>query len=348
MSRIPPVTRLFEGKPIIERVVNHPWENKVTFNPACVVVSDKNELERITTSLPIEAAAKEVLSNEPALVFVLYRAQGAKTAEYDYTRSSIGLAVCSPELKLLVRLEHPVLLPDAGYDNLGCEDPRIGKVGERYVMLYTAYASSDERSTIRIAIASTTNFIHWTKHGLLKGEFNTIDNKNAMLFEHKHKNRFVMFHRPMEGTDALSIHWAESNDLLGEWMSRGCLMQPIANSEFVSTWIGGGAPPLHIAEGKYLVLYHIGNRAANGSREYDLGIALLDLDHPEIVVKRDEPLLRPSTPAETIGDEQLGVNNVVFICGAYFYNGDLYFPYAGSDSVVLAGKISGADLKKYI
>ena len=175
---------------------------------------------------------------------------------------------------------------------------------------------------------------------MLKGDFNGLDNKNAMLFEGKIKGTYVMLHRPMEGPHAMSIHWAEADDVFGEWKSSGPLMEPIKNPAFVDTWIGGGAPPLKLDDGRYLIIYHIGNRKADTTREYDLGIAVADPSKPEFIVKRDEPLLRPETHAETIGDAELGVNNVVFICGAYFSDGDLYFPYAGADSVVLAGKIT--------
>jgi predicted GH43/DUF377 family glycosyl hydrolase len=48
-----------------------------------------------------------------------------------------------------------------------------------------------------------------------------------------------------------------------------------------------------------------------------------------------------------VGDAELGVNNVVFICGAYFHDGFLWFPYAGADSVVLAGRIPLAEIERY-
>ena len=146
----------------------------------------------------------------------------------------------------------------------------------------------------------------------------------------------------------MAIHWAESDDILGEWRTMGVLMKPIPRPSNVDTWIGRGAPPLRLADGRYLILYHIGNLKPDSSREYNLGIALADPKHPQFIVKRDEPLLRPETRAETAGDADLGVDNVVFICGAYFYNGDLYFPYAGADSVVLGGKIPKAELERYI
>jgi hypothetical protein len=46
-------------------------------------------------------------------------------------------------------------------------------------------------------------------------------------------------------------------------------------------------------------------------------------------------------------DKDLGVNNVVFVCGAYFSKDDLYHLYAGADSEVFAGKIPGIDIEKY-
>ena len=49
--------------------------------------------------------------------------------------------------------------------------------------------------------------------------------------------------------------------------------------------------------------------------------------------------MRPETEFETIGDAELGVNNVLFVCGSYFYDGYLYFPYAGADSVILGGRV---------
>jgi predicted GH43/DUF377 family glycosyl hydrolase len=96
------------------------------------------------------------------------------------------------------------------------------------------------------------------------------------------------------------------------------------------------------------MLYHIGKRRVDGTREYDLGIALVDPHASDPVVLRHEPLLRPETGPETMGDSSLGVNNVVFICGAYFWGQDLYFPYAGADTSVLGGRIRRAELDRFL
>ncbi|HUL43687.1 MAG TPA: glycosidase [Bacteroidota bacterium] len=348
MKDLPKIERLNNGLPLVQRIADHPWENKVTFNPACAFVSDASELSRIISALPFSLGIKKSLSTESGLCFLLYRAQGKPSPEYDFSHSSVGLAVLNPQLKLLARHTEPVLLPDQSYDNLGVEDGRITKVGDRYVMVYTAYSSGTPESKIRLALASTTDFVHWEKHGLLKGSLNEIHNKNGMIFEQTVGRKFVMLHRPMQGPHAMAIHWAESDDVFEEWNDRGVLMEPIRNPAFTDTWIGGGAPPISVGKDRFLMIYHIGNRKASGDREYDLGIAVADFASGKIILRRAEPLLRPETPAETIPDAELGVANVLFVCGAYFFREDLYLPYAGADSVVLAGKIPKNELRRYL
>jgi predicted GH43/DUF377 family glycosyl hydrolase len=347
MPHLPAVERMNGGLPIISKVDRHPWENKVTFNPACALVEGESALGGIIGSLPFSADEKELLRRHDALCFLLYRAQGRTTAAFDYTRSSIGLAILTADLRLLARHTEPVIRPDMPYDDLGVEDARVTKVGDRFVMFYTAYGSGTPDNRIRIALATSTDLFHWEKHGLLKGEFNLIQNKNAMLFDRKVGGKYMMLHRPMEGKDSMAVHLAEADEISGEWTNRGMLLPPLPREGFVDTWIGGGAPPLHLKNDRFLVLYHIGNRKADRSREYDLGIAVADFSKKEIIERRIDPLMRPRTPPETSGDADLGVNNVLFVCGAYFYGGDLYFPYAGADSVVLGGKIPANELAGY-
>jgi beta-1,2-mannobiose phosphorylase / 1,2-beta-oligomannan phosphorylase len=344
----PRVERLHNGAPILQKEERHAWENKVTFNPAAVLVTDAKKMRMIARALPVGEARRKQILQQQGLVVLLYRAQGRKTEAYDYTRSALGLAVCSPELNLLARLEKPVVLPDQSYENLGVEDPRITRVGDQFVMIYTGYATGPERNIVRICIATSDDLVHWKKRGPLSGVFNTLDNKNGMLFEPDPGKKLLMLHRPMEGENPMMVHWAESDDVLGEWTTRGVLIRPLPNPAFKDVWVGGGAPPMRLADGRYLLLYHIGNRDAEGKREYDLGIALYDPGKQDPIVKRLEPLLRPTSTAETNGDADLGVNNVVFVCAAYFWGGHLYFPYAGADSCVLGGRIVKEELDAYL
>jgi predicted GH43/DUF377 family glycosyl hydrolase len=125
-------------------------------------------------------------------------------------------------------------------------------------------------------------------------------------------------------------------------------MKPLRNPLFADTWTGGGPVPLLLPDGRYLIIYHNGNRKADGTRVYELAIAIGDPRAKGFITRRDEPLMSPETPAETQGDADLGVNNVVFACGCYFYKKDLYLPYAGADSVVAGAMIAGEEITRYV
>ena len=60
-SKLPKVERLHDGKPLIQPIAGHPWENKVTFNPACALVQDKHELHTIVKQLPFVESIKSKL-----------------------------------------------------------------------------------------------------------------------------------------------------------------------------------------------------------------------------------------------------------------------------------------------
>jgi predicted GH43/DUF377 family glycosyl hydrolase len=336
------VQRLNSGKPILVKVESNPWESKVVFNPGCVLVEGEDEVGEIVESMKPDKETLDKLRNHRALVFVVYRAQGMD----EFKRSSLGLAIFTPDLKLIKRFPHPIVKPEEKFENLGVEDPRITKVGKSYFMFYTGYASGSEGNKINICIAETKDFVHWRKHGLLKGEINEVDNKNAVLFPEKINGKFVLLHRPMEGEKSMVIHYAISDDILGEWKDFGVLIDCEVKPGFVKSWNGAGAPPLKIDEKNFLMIYHIGNFKSDSTREYHLGIALIEKDDRSYIklVKKFEPFLKPETEFETKGDEELGVNNVVFICGAYFYDDYLYFPYAGADSVILGGRVLKSEI----
>jgi predicted GH43/DUF377 family glycosyl hydrolase len=141
---IPSVQRLNQALPLIRAVPGHPWENKVTFNPAAILVDDRSELDRIIPGLPFNNTVRDALHAQPALCFLLYRAQGKPTPSFDYTRSSMGLAVLSPVLELLARYDKPVLTPEHEFENLGVEDGRLTKVNDRFFLYYCAYSSGTE------------------------------------------------------------------------------------------------------------------------------------------------------------------------------------------------------------
>jgi predicted GH43/DUF377 family glycosyl hydrolase len=116
--------------------------------------------------------------------------------------------------------------------------------------------------------------------------------------------------------------------------------------EFRESWIGAGGPPVKIGEGKYLTIYHQGHFLPNGDKEYDLSATIIEFSEEGSfkVLKRLEPLMRPTGADEQQGDENLGVDNVLFTCANYIYKKDLAIPYAGADSRIFGAKVNIQEL----
>src|SRR4051812_8981091 len=125
--------------PMTDSIVR--WEELATFNPAAVVRDGK--------------------------VYVLYRAEDASgKTEIGFHTSRIGLAQSADGLRF-TRRPAPVLFPDkdtqARYEwTGGVEDPRIVETDDHsYVLMYTQW----NRDVPRLAVATSKDLVHWTKHG---------------------------------------------------------------------------------------------------------------------------------------------------------------------------------------
>jgi len=91
--------------------------------------------------------------------------------------------------------------------------------------------------------------------------------------------------------------------------------------------VGVPGPPIELEEG-WLLIYH-GVEAETWT--YRLGCALLDRDHPEVVLERCEgPILEPVEDYERSG----GTPNVVFSCGTIVSEGKLVLYYGAADKVI--------------
>lgn len=338
--------RLNGGRPILKAVSGHQWENQVVFNPACVFVGEKEVIDKVARELDVAARVRRKLDELGEICVLIYRAQGTPAAAEDYRHSRLGIAILSPSLELIYRHPVPIMMPENNFEDLGIEDPRITRIEDKFVMLYAGYsshrASQNRRpgNKIGICIAFSDDLVHWDKRGPMQGKFNEIDNKNAVLFPEKLNGKYYILHRPMEGTDPMTVHVAHSSTLTGEWMSDGKLMAANEDPAFSKSWIGGGAPPLKIGNNEYIALYHTGHFRPDRTREYDIGISRMKFDGRMAVTERVEYFMRPESEDETAGNKSLGVNNVLFVCGAYLLKDYIYFPYAGADSVVLAGRIN--------
>ncbi len=341
----PPVEpqRLHDGQPILAPIQKHDWESKVVLNPAGQLV-EADRLEALIPSWGLSDAEAQQLRDAGGACVLFYRAQGRVHPDIRMAPSYLGWAVLTPDLELVYRNDEPVLSPDETFHNLGLEDPRCTRIGDTYYLYYTGYTdptpSDDVDRRVHICLATSTDLVDWTLHGALEGEINAVNNKNSALLPAPVDDQYILLHRPMEGDDAMAIHWATAPAPSGPWTSQGLLMQSYQYEEFAQSWIGAAGPPEVLEDGRFLTIYHQGHFTPEGAREYDLAAALLDFRLEDPVVSRIEPLMRPTGGMETEGDDDLGVDNVLFSCANYRWEDDLIIPYAGADSRIFGARIS--------
>ncbi len=336
--------RLNGGLPILLPEPEHAWENRVVLNPAAALIEENDELNALCESFSLDESARDRLHGDGAACVMLYRAQGQSLPGLVHAPSSIGLAIFTPFLELIFRSVRPVLEPCGPDQNLGVEDPRCTKIGDTYYLYYTghkekipAVAGSD--GCTHICLATTKDFTHWDVLGPVAGEINEVQNKNAALFPEKVHGLWRLLHRPMEGPDAMSVHLATSESPAGPWSSAGVLFESCELGDFEQSWIGAGGPPIALGENRFLIIYHRGHWTRTGTREYDLGAALLDFEKTPVVRSRIEPFMRPEGDLERSGDPDLGVDDVLFTCANYRWDHRLIIPYAGADSRIFGASI---------
>lgn len=284
----------YQGNPILAPKKGNKWESEAVFNPAAIYYN--------------------------GVFHLLYRAMGRDAI------SRIGCVVSTDGFGFFRLGAGPVLTPKDRLEAKGCEDPRIVRLEDRFYMTYTAYSEEG----MRVALASTLNFIEWQRFGVILPD---VDNKDAVLFPEKIDGRYVIFHRPMD-QKPLSIWIAYSDDLI-DWYDQRRVMAP-REGDWDGVTIGSGCPPLKTEKG-WLLIYH----GVDETRTYRLGTALFDLKDPSrLLYRHPEPILEPQEDYELYGE----VNRVVFACGMCEFEGRYYIYYGGADRVVCAATIEKDEL----
>jgi len=195
--------------------------------------------------------------------------------------------------------KHPAIFPTENYEEYGIEDPRMTQVEDTVYINYTAVS----RYGVGVALASTRDFHHYTKHGIILPP----ENKNVVIFPEKIDGQYVMIHRPATtGLGSQQMWMAYSLDMV-HWGNHQPFMTKRPDM-WDSIRIGAGAVPIKTDQG-WLEIYH----GVNAEQGYCLGAALLDLHDPcQILARSNVPFLIPETEYERIGF----YGNVVFTCGA--------------------------------
>ncbi len=351
-----PFERLHGGQPLLSPTINW-WESGVTFNTAAVLLTPTEE------NLPAFRAllGPEVVQEE--IVVLHYRARPATDPGYPWTRSFIGVSIHKPDLTPILRFETPVLEPGGSIcdaDHQGVEDPRVSQLDGKWWMVYcgvTPFEHVDPLQAWRgsVCIASSDDLVHWNKLGPVEGSghgfgdrtaTDSVSNKDGVLFPDRIDGKVVMLHRPMIGDiGTWQVNIATAEEPCGPFKDHGPVHGAIHPAEYEKSWVGAGAVPIKIGEGRYISLEHTGNYYGDNQRKYVLDAFLYDFNnwdpaHPEtLVAARMDDVMRPETTYEVRGPYLDSVANVVFVCGAYVHEEWLYVVYGGGDTFILAARI---------
>jgi predicted GH43/DUF377 family glycosyl hydrolase len=236
--------------------------------------------------------------------------------------------------------ETPLLAPDPGHPEevWGCEDPRLVYLAEReeWAITYTAYS----RRGPLVSLAVTKDFRTVRRLGPVMPP----DDKDAALFPRRFDGRWIMIHRPSP-LQGLAHMWISYSPDLRHWGDHEVLLEAREGAWWDANKIGLGPPPLATELG-WLVMYHGAHTTASGPI-YRVGLALLDLQQPQVVLRRsDEWLMGPITNYESVGD----VDKVIFPNGWVLDEAAdrLSLYYGAGDSVVGLAEARFSDLMEYM
>jgi predicted GH43/DUF377 family glycosyl hydrolase len=306
------------------------WEEKNVFNPAIVVRNDT--------------------------LFMLYRAQDSAGT------SRIGLAY-SVDGMHFTRNKEPVLYPaNDAYKNYewqgGCEDPRVTMDSAGvYYMTYTAY----DGTTARLLIATSTDLLHWQKHGCvfakeMNGKYLNVWSKSGSIVSkyvdgkivaQKINGRYWMFWgdkyiwlatsnnlinwSPVETTDQQPYDSVYANHNIASLK----IIVSTRPNKFDCNIVESG-PPAMLTDKGILLLYNGRNVKTLGDSllpdgAYTSSQVLFDKNDPTKIIDRmDTYFMRPEKPYEITGE----VNQVCFIEGLAQYKNRWWLYYGTADSKI--------------
>ncbi len=313
-----------DAKPILVPRQDIDWEVKAVFNPS--VVYDKGVFKMLYRTYPARLGLTTPKMFCPGYFF------RNQTSYIGYAESKDGIN--------FERRDTPFISPDTAYDGFGCEDPRITKIGDTFYITYTAIDGSLERiekgqrskTNVRIAMASTKDFITLKKHGIIGPP---TWSKAAAFFPEKVKGGKIGLLMTIGSDTANSQVMARYYDSMEDVVSSSVaqwdeLLKSGKPTLRTYSWLHRGpelgAAPVKTDRG-WLLIY---STESMGSI-WTVGAALLDIDNPDILLAKSAGnILQPATLYERDGL----VPNVTFPEGAVIVEDELYVYYGAADTVI--------------
>ncbi len=298
------------------------WEALHTFNPAAIVRDRK--------------------------VYVLYRAEDdSGTMVIGMHTSRLGLASSDDGVHFTTE-PAPVFYPDNDSQKDrewpgGVEDPRVVESEDgTYVLTYTQW----NRQATDIGIATSTDLIHWTKHGpaLVGEKYQHFDYKSASivtrltggrLIAARIQGKYWMYWGEVQVRLATSpdlIRWTPVEDSSG----KAVVLLHNRPRHFDSAFPEVGPPSLLTDHGIVLI-YNGKNSEKNGAPgiaggAYSDGQALFSADDPQKLLGRpNKPFFKPEKSWEQSGQYAAGTT---FAEGLVFFQDKWFMYYGCADSRV--------------
>lgn len=296
----------FIGNPFLSPQPTSMWESQAVFNGCIIEDTQKYHL------------LYRALSNNQSVA--------GKILEL----STIGHAVGTDRIHFEKRTQ--LIRPEYDWERFGCEDPRLCKLDDKFLIFYTAlstYPPTPEGIKVAVAITKDLEKIE-EKH--LVTPFNA---KAMAIFPERINGKIAAILTTNTDLPPAKIGIAFFEKETQIW-----------DKSFWNTWyetidhhtlpllrnkhdhLELGAPPLKTAAG-WLVIYSYIRNYQSQQKIFGIEAVLLDLENPlKILGRTEEPLMVPEKSYELNGK----VSNVVFPSGALIHNDTLGIYYGAADT----------------
>ncbi len=295
-----------EHNPILSPVKEHTWEAATAFN-GCPLIQGKK------TYMLYRAMSEPNLLKEPHIrMSIIARAESDDGIFYEKRK--------------------PFILPDASYDEFGCEDPRVTKLGKSYYTFYTAlggYPFGAENIKVAVAVSDDLDTIK-EKH--LVTPFNA---KAMAMFPEKINGKIgtlLTINTDLKPADICYAEFDNPEDMWSpqyweEWQ-KNLDAHKIHIRRLPDDHLELGAPPLKTDKGWLVVYSHI-QRYGHSDQVFGIEVVLLDLKNPRLVIGRTKgPFMVPDTYYENTGL----VPHVIFPSGSLIREDNLEIYYGAADT----------------
>lgn len=295
------------SNPVLSPLRDHQFEAAASFNGCPIMIQDK-------TYLVYRAMSEPRLLKEPQIrISTIARAISKDGKNFD------------PESRIVL------VNPDRDFDQYGCEDPKVTKLGSRYFITYTAlgnYPFSGDGIRVGLAISKDLKTIQ-EKH--LVTPFNA---KGMTIFPEKINGKYAALLTVNTDSPPSDICYAEFDEIEDIWnqdkwknWKEHLDSHKLSLRRLSDDHLELGSQPVKTDAGWLVIYSHIQKYGHNSV--FGIEAFLLDLRNPRKILGRTKgPFLVPEDYYEKTGM----VPNVIFPTGAILRDDRLEIHYGAADT----------------